>query len=768
MRFLRWLPLVALIVIGAAVFSVYRTQRNQQRSQRRPLPPAVAKDTKTTATDWEWGQSANGQPAVKLFAKNFQQSANSDNSVLEHIELRIYQKDGLHYDRVLSPWANFNSTENKLFSPVESQITLDVPVEGTPPHQLTSITTSGVNFDSKTGQANTEKNVAFTFENGDGKCVGASYDPQTHVLVLNQEVVVNLRGKDPGSIPMKVEAGQLTYSETTGLIQLSPWSRLTRDQTVINAAQSTVQLKDGMLETVDAVEARGTDKRPNRNLEYSASAIHVHYNDSGEMDLLTGTGSAKLIAHGEGSDTTMTGDRVDLWFADENGESVLSSARATGNGALESRPVADPKGDTADTKLLKAELFDLHMKAGGKDLDRVETQTPGTLEFQPNQAARHRRLLHAEHMNIVYAARNEVESFHGTKASTDTWPSQQEIRARKPAGQIAHTTSETLDARFDEKGQLKEMKQAGEFRYSEGERKAQSSVATLENDRNRMDLDTGARISDSTGSTMADHIILQQDTGDFDARGHVATTRLPEQKASGESQPASAMLDENEPLRGTADRVTTGQRNQLVHYDGNAVLWQSGSRIQASRIDIDRAKKTLIADGAVVTEFQDKDNSNKSADAGKPAARSSSPIFTIVKASHMVYTDQDRLATYSGNVSFWRPTLTVKSTALKAWMNEQHSSDEGNDSRLNHAFGDGKVEISQLIEGRQRIGTSEHAEYYTDEGKIILTGGKPQLKDTLRGNTIGDKLTYYTDDERLLVDGAPRQEVQSHLHRKKS
>jgi lipopolysaccharide export system protein LptA len=66
------------------------------------------------------------------------------------------------------------------------------------------------------------------------------------------------------------------------------------------------------------------------------------------------------------------------------------------------------------------------------------------------------------------------------------------------------------------------------------------------------------------------------------------------------------------------------------------------------------------------------------------------------------------------------------------------------------------------------VGTGEHGEYYTDDGKIVLNGGNPQLKDTLRGDTKGEQLVYFTDDDRLIVSGAPKNPVQSHLHRRKS
>jgi lipopolysaccharide export system protein LptA len=757
MRSLRWLLLVAMVLIAAAVFGIYRSQKIVQRSQRRAVPASIPLDTKTMAPDWEWEQSVNGKPAVKVTAKNMKQSADATKAELNQIELRIYTKDGLHYDRVKSAYAQLTTSDHKLFSPGDAEITLEVPVQGEAPHQLTSITTSGINFDSESGQAVTDKHVSFTFEEGDGTATGAAYDPATHTLNLNSGVVINLRGKGPNGKPMKVEAGQLSWDEVKGVLLLLPWSRLTRDQTVIDAGQSTVMLKDRDVDWIDAVKGRGTDKQPGRNIEYSADAIHVQYNDDHSINQLTGTGNAKLVSHGVGSDTAMTGNRVDLTFV---GDNELSTATANGNGYLESKPIPDPKGETADTKILKADVLDLKMKPGGKELERVNTQAPGTLEFLPNQIARHRRLLKADRMIIDYGAKNEIQSFHATGpaagTSTETYPSEDERRKKKAGLDTAFTSSKTVDASFDEKGQLKQMKQADNFHYSEGERKAQADSATLQNDTNVMNLEKNARIADATGTTSGDLIAINQTTGDFDARGHVATTRLPEQKKS-----ESAMLDKDAPTLGAADRVTSANRNHLIHYAGNAVVWQTSNRIQADKIDIDRDKKSIVADGKVITQFED---NAKMPDPGQPAAKAPPPTFTVVKAQHMIYTDPDRLANYTGGVDFWRPALTVKSATLKAYLNEQ---DSDADSRINHALSDGKVEIVQFGTDRQRVGNSEHAEYYTDEGKVILSGGEPKLNDSKKGsNTRGDRLTWYTDDERLVVEGAPERKAQSRIRKK--
>ena len=255
-----------------------------------------------------------------------------------------------------------------------------------------------------------------------GTADGASYDPTTRALHLDHNVMVNMRGKEANSTPMKIEAGELDYSEKEGVIHLGPWSRMTRDQTVINAGPAVVKLLDKKIDTIDATDAKGTDKRPGRDLEYSAATVHVKYTPDHLMEKLNGAGNARLVSHGKGSDTTMLGDTVDLFFNTDSGESDLSNAVARGHGSIESKPLPDPKGATGDTKIMKSEVLDLFMKPGGKDLSRVTTNAPGTLEFLPNQTARHRRLLKATQMDVVYGDKNEIQSFHAVDAATETYP----------------------------------------------------------------------------------------------------------------------------------------------------------------------------------------------------------------------------------------------------------------------------------------------------------------------------------------------------------
>jgi len=788
MRSLRWLLLVVIAVVAAGVFQVYRLQRLAGRAAQRPLPPAMAQEDKSTALHWEWGQSGNGKPAVVMKAQEMHMAADSKTSQLKDIELQIYQKNGKAYDRVRTDYAEFSNDDHKLYAPGEAEITLDVPVAGEPKHALTSIKAAGINFDSDSGKAVTDKHVSFVFENGTGVCNGASYDPLSHEIHLMHGVVVNLKSKDPKGRPMKVETEDLVYSETALTVKLGPWAKLTRDQTVMLAGATTVNLKissDGArkIDTIDAPFAHGTDQQPGktpdsgRNLEYSADQVKAYYNEHGEMEKLDGTGSARLVSHSKASETTMTGTRLNLFFTATANDSVLSSAQARGNAVLESKPLPVVGGLTPDTKNIRSDAVDVFMKPDGKNLDRVSTLGPGTMEFFPNQITRSRRLVKSDKMLVKYGVNNEIQSFHADNASTETHPSQAEVTRKanpKPATEIAVTSSKTMDTTFDEKGQVKQILQTGNFHYAEGVRKAQADSAVMDNVKNVMDLEAHARIADDSGSTAANHIQLNQATGAFDALGNVSTTHLPDQKPDppANAQPASnvtgnttndkggGMLDPGEPLQGKADHVVSADHGKQMQYIANAQVWQGGSKIVGDRIDIDRDKKTLTADGHVFSQLQD---SAKTLPDGKPGPM---PPATLVRAQKMVYTDTDRLAIYTGDVKMVRTGLTVTCATLQAFMNDgKPVNGKTPDSRIDRALADGKVEIVQIVAPRQRIGTSEHGEYYTEEGKIVLTGGRPYLKDTKEGDATGDNVTYFTNDDKLIIDGAPKKKVEGHILR---
>src|ERR1051325_7476531 len=129
-----------------------------------------------------------------------------------------------------------------------------------------------------------------------------------------------------------------------------------------------------------------------------------------------------------------------------------------------------------------------------------------------------------------------------------------------------------------------------------------------------------------------------------------------------------------------------------------------------------------VADGSVVTNLweEPKDEQKR---------KTAVPMLTEVRAPHLVYTEADRQAVYSGGAALKRPNLQVQSREIRAFL-----SDGAADSRLEKAFADGDVHLVQISKKATYTGAAEHSEYYTDEQKVILLGGMPKMVDN-RGNS---------------------------------
>jgi len=348
-----------------------------------------------------------------------------------------------------------------------------------------------------------------------------------------------------------------------------------------------------------------------------------------------------------------------------------------------------------------------------------------------------------------------VQSFRAVNVATRTERPQPKPAPKQSAVSPSLTWSKDLAAEFDPAtSQIRKLEQWGDFRYQEGAQQATANHAALAYPDNIIVLSGAARVWDPSGSTSGAKILLNQQTNDFAAEGDVSSTRLPEKKRA-----ESAVLTATGTIQAKAGRMSSAKNNQTIIYEGKAVLWQGANRLEADRIEIDRESSRLYARGNVVSRFVDQPGGKTGKDehTAPPV-----PVFTLVRASELAYSDQEKLAHYTGGVILRRPNMEVKAGEIRAFLKEE----KGGGSSLEYALADTNVRIFQQATGRTRTGTGEHAEYYVDEGKVILEGGTPLLVDSIRGSTTGEKLIYFSGDDRLLVNGAARQPVKSILRRK--
>jgi lipopolysaccharide export system protein LptA len=764
MRLSRWLILAAILAIVVFVLQTY-IKRQQALARDTPVAPRpLETGINGRASNWVYSQSDGEHPRVTVRAKSFRQVKAPSVMELEGVELQLFHQESDQFDLVRSAKAQFDIAAKTLYADGVVDITMARPAAGKPTvapkpgadgenadgenqeynpgGRIVKIRTSGVRFASDTGKASTDRRADFEFEQGNGSAEGVDYDPTSRELHLRSAVELHWMGKGKGSKPMLIEAGEAYYREMESKVFLLPWSKLTRDTLHMEGKSSVITLDKGVIKEASTEAAHGVQDEPGRKVEFAADSLLLTFGDGMAIREIKGQQHGKLVSTAETMRTTVTGEIIDLQFDPAAHESTLTHALAMQKAVAEAQPLPQPGELLAETRVLRSEVIHLNMRPGGKDIDTVETDGAGTVDFLPNRPGQPKRFMQGDRIWITYGADNRIQSFRAINASTRT------DKPGTPPPPPMLTQSKELLATFDPKtSELSRLEQKTDFRYEEGVRRATADRATLEQAKDVITLEGSARTSDPTGTAAADRLVLNQKSGDFVADGRVSTTHLPDQKPSS----SSSLLSDAELMQGRAQHMTSAEKNQKLHYEGNAVVWQGVNRVEADRIDIDRTRQIFEAHGKVVSQFADKSadkTAGEKADARKPTA-APVPVFTVVKAPDLVYTDDTRIADYRGGAAMVRPGLIVNGKELKAYLNERDA-----DTSLDHAFAEGAVKIVSTEDKRTRTGTGEHGEYYAAEKKVILNGGDALLVDSLKGQTRGKQLTWWSNNDRLLVNGA--------------
>ncbi len=751
----RWLILAAIVIILGYVYVTYEKRKAALASDAPAAPPPLASGLQSSSNLWTYNETDGNCLHFNVSATRATQL--KDTMQLEGVELRLYHNCGATYDLIKSANAQFDMVNKALSSDGDVMITLAVPEEDTPHGRLLNIHAAGVHFDKDTGKATTDKPATFEFDQGSGSATGAEYDPNTRELHMMSQVAIDWRGKKPDAKPMHIESGEAFYKEREAKVWLMPWSKMTRDTLHVEGGTAVVTLENREIHRVDSVNARGVRDEPGRKVEFAADALGMDFGENAVIQHMQGERNTRLVSTSATARTTVTSDHLDLGFKAEGKESVFDAASAQGHGVAESVPIPKAGTQPADTRILRSEVLRLKMREGGREMESAETGGPGTLDLIPNRPGQPKRSLKGDQIWVTYGPANKIQSFRSVNVSTQT--QRPPAKPGKPAPPPAFTQSKDILATFDPTtGDLARVEQKTDFHYQEGDRQAHADVAVMDQEKDVMTLDRGARAWDPTGSTTADHMVLDQKSGDFTAEGHVASIRQPDKQAK-----PSAMLSNDEVRQAQGQRMVSTNKNKKVHYEGNAVAWQGANRINADRLDIDQDRHVMEADGNVVSQFTDKPK----ADAPK---KPGPPVTTVVKASHMLYSDETRVAFYTGGVNLNRAAdLNVVSRQLQAFL-----KDSGSDSSLDKTIADGAVKIvsrqaaTPAKPARTRTGTSEHSEYYADEQKVILTGGKPLLIDSSNcgNNTTGEQLTWWANNDRLQVNGSDKTPAKSTLCKK--
>src|SRR5436305_3952496 len=278
MRGTRWLLLVAIVAILSGLGLTYRAQKRALRAHSPARPDALPSDLNSKSQGFSYSRTNSDHTTLEVTADDMTEAKDSSRADLKGVTLKLYNKTGDAYDLVKSAAATLYKTEHRFYSEGDVEITLAIPKTGPPKHTPITIKSSGVSFDTSSGEANTDRPSSFAFENGTGSSTGAFYDPATRVLNLKQDVKLDWKPVGPHAKPMKIEAGALYYRETESEIWLKPWGRLTRGNTIVEGQDATIKLQQvaegkKSMRSVEATKAHGSDTYPKRKVQYAAEHL---------------------------------------------------------------------------------------------------------------------------------------------------------------------------------------------------------------------------------------------------------------------------------------------------------------------------------------------------------------------------------------------------------------------------------------------------------------------------------------------------------------
>ncbi len=745
----------AVVLISVFVGITYSVRRAHAHKLRPPSVALKPSEDGIAPQGWKYDKDdpQTNRPVVRLYAASFRLTNNPSVFELHGLALKLFNKKDANYTYIKADKALYDERSEVMTSDGPVSIVMNVPVDKDAENKdelakRVQVHTSGVTYETKTLKAWTNQPANFIFPNGSGKAVGVEYDPNTKIMHMKSQVVLDRNG-------MHVETGDLIYNEAEQKIYLTPWSKLQRQTMTIQAQKSVVTLIDQKIHQIDSDQPSGVDDRKGRHVEYAADRMTASFDEDGNMTEIVGSPHARVVSFQERAKTVLTGDRADLHFEQEDKtrdgkdavDSYLNSVTAEGHAIAESSPIEQPGVTPSETRIMRSEQINLAMKPGGKEVQEIYTPSKAQLEFKPNTPQQVHRIIDASKMRIMYGEHSYVDTFHGWNVATHTDKPPTPDQKKPPSPAL--TWSDEMVAKFvPNSSDVDRIEQTGNFRYQEGARNASSKKAILEQRINRITLVDHAKVSDDTGFTSGNLIVMNQNSGDMDVTGKVLSVRAPDKN----QKPGTSMLDQTQPLQAKADQMQSRENNFLVFYEGNVVMWQGANRITADKIEINRDDQILHASGNVVSELVD--NKQPAADtATDKSVPPPSPIYTTVKAPDLLYHDDTREALYTGGVTLLRNAMTVTSKELLAFLTPK-TDDNKDQSSLDHAFANGDLVVLDIIgPNHKRTGSSDHGEYYTKDDKVVLTGGAPQIVDSLRGITKGNRITYYSGDDRLLVQG---------------
>jgi lipopolysaccharide export system protein LptA len=727
---LRMLFAAGTVIAILTVAGLYLRSIVNERG-RTVVPQNIPTDVAEIAKEFKFSKSDGKRTLFTIRAASFQQFKEGQRVQLHDASIVLYGRDGTRSDHIYGSDFEYDKSTGLVTAAGEVQIDLQAnspapaPKAGAPDAgSVIHLKTSGLTFNENTRIAQTSERIEFRIPDASGSAVGATYDSVGDTLALKSAVKLVTTGRQKATITG--DSANIVKAPQRIIVQSA---KIDQSPRVVSTDKLTVFLRDD--NTVDHILGDGNIhalREGEKGFDVKAPLGALVLDSASQMRSGTLSGGVTFAGKGKDKDDDAppqgTAGRVLLAFGSKG---KLETVRAEDS-------VEFKQGTPAKSQEMQASAVDFYLR-DGKVLEKAVTSA-GPAQIVQMQGAT-KSTIRAGQFDARFDEESRLKEILGSPDAR--------IVSVTPNKPDRTTSSQEVRASFNAKGEITSAEQSGNFHFQEGSREGWAERARYNPADESYMLTGSPRLVDSGRELTADRIQLSRKTDSASAQGNIKSTynRKP--------QPgdATAVAD---PIHVTGSSMTANHGTGLARYT-DARLWRGHDIVDAPVIIFDDVHRSLQAqkDGSrrVNAVFVQGDQNGKS-----------TPVN--IAADSLSYVESERRAVFNGNVVARVEGSTINADTVQAFLSPPGGQGGG---QLDHIVALGDIQVQQP----QRRATGSQLVYTAQDEKFVLTGSAtrlPSIFDAERGQILGDSLTFFRHDGRVLVGSgeAPHTQTETKVH----
>jgi lipopolysaccharide export system protein LptA len=796
---MRTLVLVAGVLLVAALVIFLALGKWKNPFNRRDLPQKLGIEIQQEGNGVTYTQAHGGHTLFKIHAAKVVQYKQGT-AILHEVKIELYGEDGSRVDRIegheflydqrtgvavasgpveitlmrpgvapaIAPKATAGQVENKLKgAPVAS-------VAETAARGEVHVETSGVTFDQKSGTATTSQHVDFSMVQGKGSSMGATYDSDQGLLVLDKAVELTTTR---GAATVEIHAQHAEFEREAQFCLLRA---ATADYKGGRATAVDAEIffrEDGSAVRLNAMNGftlttatGGHLTAPTGEMDFNEKNQPTHGRLTGGVTMNSVSESAGLrrLAHGSapqaelafGAQGELRHAHMEVGVAMDSEELSLQAGQTMRVSRHWRSPVADI--DFRDSGHGKIELGAVH-GTGGVAVTGESQRGSGAVA--PSRMA-------ADEVTGQFGADSALTAMNGVGHASVEETTDRGVRQTTSGDRLeAHFAVATQNEKHgpDAASQLQSATVEGHVVLTQtpAAKPGAPPPATMQATAGRADyagagewlhLTITPRIEDGALQLTADKVDVSRASGDAFARGNVKASWTdagqPGRPAAGQSGQGGVTLGGQGPSYVVAAEAQLHQATKEATFRGQARLWQQGNSVAAPLIVLDRERQTLTARTTTAADPVRVVLVSAGGVGAGSEKKSNQPSVIRVRGGDLNYSDAARKAVMHAGVlgSVVAETGTAASTSNEVEVFLLPAGKAGGQSQVDHMTARGHVVLTS--EGRR--GTGEQLVYTGATDEYVLTGTAavpPKMSDPARGTVTGEALIFHGGDDSVRVEG---------------